>query len=91
MPVLSEETFLRILFLLVAVVTAGVIAAIRLFSWTRRHPGRLQLAHLFGRVPLRAGDEELRRRAEQLRWLMLVAAACLVATVAAFALTEPGN
>ena len=86
MPAFSEETLVRILFVLVVAIVATSIAAVRLFAlWRTRRDGRLSSA-LLGRA--RLSDPELHKRADLFRWLFVITTIWFVVTAVAIARTE---
>jgi hypothetical protein len=82
MPVFSEDTLVRILFVLIVGIAGTIVAGFRVAAAWRGHPESLSTV-LFGRPR----DPELRRRADLFRWLVVITLVWFFVT--AFAMTRP--
>jgi hypothetical protein len=82
----DDETFQRVLVILVTIIAAAITAAIRLYAWSRRRPGSNPIAALLQRDKSPQADHELYRRADLLRWLLLFTVGWLAVTIVMSAL-----
>jgi hypothetical protein len=89
MPPLSEDTLVRILFILIVSIVATIIAFVRIIGLSKAHSNIPLLPLLLGR-PRGKIDPELARRAALFRWLFVILILWSAVTAVAFTVSAPG-